>query len=177
MKDLEFPDQHLLNFAQGWLSLGVPAEARHELERLSFEARFHPEALVLRWKIFARTGEWERASEIASMATRMHPHLASNWICLSYSFYRLKRPLQAWLTLLPKARLFPTVRVIPYMLGCFATEVGNEKEATRWLAKSKKLGGPGQAPSELLEESAFSMLSPTDRSGQEQTLSPESGGC
>jgi hypothetical protein len=160
MKQLDYPDRHFLNSAAGWLDLGCPREAAAEVDRISVFGRFHPEAMVVRWRIHAHEGQWQRAGDLARIFTKVAPSQASGWICLAYSLFRLKRPLEAWLQLMPQTRVFPKVSAIPYMLACFASQMGHAKEAERWFAKSGELGGPTRILDGDLDSEALALLSP-----------------
>ncbi len=144
MKTLEYPDRHHVNAANGWLELGNVAEARLEADAISLPGRAHLEAFLVRWKIAARLQNWSEAHRIATIFTKVVPNQVTGWICLSYSLYRLKRPLEAWMQLLPRAADFPRVSAIPYMLACYAHELGNHKLANQFLLRSADLGGPSE---------------------------------
>lgn len=142
MKTLEYPDRHRVNAAIGWIELGNVAEAKLEADAISLPGRAHPEAFLVRWKVAARLENWSEAHRIATVFTKVVPSQVIGWICLSYSLYRLKRPLEAWMQLLPRTADFPRVSAIPYMLACYAHELGNHKLASQFLVRSADLGGP-----------------------------------
>jgi hypothetical protein len=75
------------------------------------------------------------------MFTKAAPDRPTGWLCLSYSLFKLKRPLEAFLHLLHQAKVFPQVSAISYFLGCCCLEMGDRKGAEDWLAKAKALGG------------------------------------
>ena len=144
MKTLGFPDQHHLNAALGWLELGNPGEAKAEVEKLSLLGRVNQEAFLVRWRIAGRVGDWEEGLRLAQIFTKYCAARPAGWICLSYSLYRLRRPLEAWMQLLPKASEFPKVSAIHYMLACYAWELGNQRLAKKFLERSSSLGGPAE---------------------------------
>jgi hypothetical protein len=143
-KTVTYPDRHHLNAAQGWLELGNLDEARADADKISLSARSHPEPFLLRWRIATRRQEWDEAHRLARLFTKVNPGHATGWICLSYTLYRLRRPLEAWMLLLPKMADFPKVSAIPYILACYAWELGNHKLVTRFLTRSAELGGPSR---------------------------------
>jgi hypothetical protein len=60
---------------------------------------------------------------------------------LSYSLFKLKRPLEAFLQLLRQAKAFPNISAIPYFLGCYSWELGDYRGAGKWLGKFKTVSG------------------------------------
>jgi hypothetical protein len=158
MRALGFPDQHYLNSAIGWLELGNPREAKVEAERISSLGRVQEQAFLVRWKIAARCELWEEARRLGAAFTQASPDRPTGWICLSYSLYRLRRPLEAWMQLLPRTRDLPFASAIPYVLACYAWEMGNRKLADAFLARSAALGGPRMIKSPTLQEPDISHL-------------------
>jgi hypothetical protein len=160
VRELDYPDRHFLSAALGWLDLGCTAEALAELGHLTVCARFHPEAMVVRWRIHARGDQWQRACDLAKILTKVAPNQASGWVCLAYSLFRMKRALEAWIQLVPQARAFPKVSAIPFLLACFASKLGHARESQKWLAKSGELGGPTKIPEGNFAAEALALLSP-----------------
>jgi len=141
VKVLRFPERHYLNSALGWLGLGKPIEAKAEVDRICGLNRFHPEVFVVRWQIQGRLGNWEAARDLARLFTEMFPDRPSGWLCLSYSFYKLNRALDAYLELLPRVEAFPDVNAVPYFMACYSWELGDLTGTGEWLAKFKSMGG------------------------------------
>lgn len=135
IRNIEPPDIHYLNSAIGWLELGNQAEARADLEKISFLTRYHPDVLIVRWKVHARTKDWVRSLDIARAMVRISPDKATGWICLAYSLYNTKQMADAWVHLLNAEKKFPDISAIPYFLACLACQLGKTDEATKWLSR------------------------------------------
>ena len=140
MQYLDYPEKHCLNSACGWLELGNPLEAKAEADKIPLLNRADPEVFLLRWRIYAWLSKWEAAHDLARNFTVVAPDRPTGWLCLSYSLFKLKRPLEAFLHLLHQAKAFPQVGAIAYFLGCCCLEMGNRKGAEEWLAKARALG-------------------------------------
>jgi tetratricopeptide (TPR) repeat protein len=78
-------DRHHVDAAQGWVDLGDWASAHEELENLSASTLAQPEALFIRWQVYALAGEWKRAVELAETTADIAPGLAPE------IYYRLAR--------------------------------------------------------------------------------------
>lgn len=137
MRDLGYPERHYLNAALGWLELGNLADAKAEADRISWLNRVHPEVFQVRWRIHSGLENWEAARDLGALYARVFPERPTGWLCLSYSLFKLKRPLDAFLHLLHHAEAFPRVRAIPYFLACYCWEMGDFKEAGKWLSRFK----------------------------------------
>jgi len=155
MKPLEYPERHYLNAAVGWLELGNAIEAKAEVDRIFWANRLHPEVFLVRWHIHAQLENWEAARDLARMFTKVLPDRPSGWLCLSFSFYKLKRPLEAFLHLVNRVEAFPKVTAIPYFLACYSWELGDPEATGKWLAKFKALGGNLKIKPTLWDETAI----------------------
>jgi hypothetical protein len=169
VKTLGFPDRHYLNAAQGWLQLGNLREARLEAERISLLGRAHHDAFLTRWRIASRAADWTEAHRLAEVHTRTWPNRAVGWICLSYSLFRLNRPLEAWMQLLPRVSQFPRLSAVPYILACYAWQLGQMQVAREFLLRSAALGGPAEIrgidlDAMPMEEPAFSRRADASKS-------------
>ncbi|MBA4146885.1 MAG: tetratricopeptide repeat protein [Verrucomicrobia bacterium] len=134
MVTLQPPDSHHLLAAVGWLELGNPSEALLELARLSPDNRIHPDALEVAWTIHSNMRDWDRCVEVARELTTVAPELSFGWIHLSYALHELKRTREAYDNLIPVLERFPGDWLMSYNLACYACQMGELKEASRWLA-------------------------------------------
>src|SRR5678816_80218 len=108
MTDLEPPDSHFLDAAQGWLGLGMLDEAHGELARLSPEARAHPDVLNFKWEMRARAGCWDEALAVATQLLEADYDRPTGWINRSYALHELGRTEEAREALLSALARFPT---------------------------------------------------------------------
>jgi len=132
---IEAPDTHFLNSAIGWLELGNHQEAKADLDKISFLVRYHPDVLLVRWKVQARSKNWERALDISRALVQIAPEKPTGWICFAYSLYNTRQTNDAWMNLLTAEQRFPHISAIPYFLACLACQLGKTDEATKWLGR------------------------------------------
>lgn len=141
MRNLDYPDRHYLQAAVGWIELGNPLEAFDELEKISAEAWFHPDVLIVRWVIYAKARKWDVALQVARKVVQLAPNRPTGWISLAYSLNELNRTSEAWRELSAVAERFPGNGAIQFNLACYACKLGKLEEARRWLARSIEAAG------------------------------------
>jgi len=140
VKPLEPPDTHHLQAAQGWLELGNHIEAIEELENIAPQLRAHPEALKVRWEIYAAAKKWEAALDIAAAIVQLDPEDPRGWVHRSYALHELKRTAEARENLLRVVEKFPISATMRYNLACYECQLGRLERAKEWLEKAFALG-------------------------------------
>lgn len=142
MNDLEPPDVHHFNAAEGWLMLGNRPEALYELEKISPLNQIHPDVLEIKWQIRVAEKEWPDALEIASKMREVAPDQLSGYIAHAYALRRAPGGgLQpAWEALCPALERFPDAWIVPYNLACYACQLGQNQQARRLLDKALLIG-------------------------------------
>jgi len=137
------PHQHRLNAVEGWLALGLPEEARSELDALPENLRRESAVLDAEFAVHAHQGDWQAAFETTGRHMQWHPDDSGAWIHRSYAARR--RPGgglgEAFDLLLPAADRFPMEGVIPYNLACYCAQQNQPDEAWRWLLRAAQISG------------------------------------
>src|SRR5258707_4750997 len=140
-KQFSFQDKRHLEAAEGWLGLGDHEEANEELECITAKMRAHPEVLRVRYEVYAKAKKWGMAAEIAQAICQIVPHVPLGWIHLAYALHELKRTKEAWDVLLPAIAKFPAEYIIRYNLACYASQLGNQKDAFELVEKAIEMAG------------------------------------
>ena len=140
VKPLEPPGSHHLNAAQGWLGLGDCQSALDELEFIDPVMRSHPDVLAVRCDIYTTAMNWPAVVAVAWTLVKLCPDRPSGWVRRSFALHGLKQTQQAFDLLLPAARKFPEIPMIPYNLACYCAQLGKLEEARRWLHRSYEIG-------------------------------------
>ena len=140
------PHFHTLNAVEGWLGLGLPAEAQAELDQLPAELRMHRFVLNAQYSIHSKRADWDAAHALAEMTLALYPEVAEGWIHRAYAARR--RPGggldAAYVALLPAAEKFPREGMIPYNLACYCAQKGQLSDAWRWYRAARKIADPTQ---------------------------------
>jgi tetratricopeptide (TPR) repeat protein len=142
VKSLESPDHFHLSAAIGWLELGNWQEANEELEKITLALGAHPDVLEVRFEIYSKAGKWDLAAAIASALVQIRPDDPQCWISHAYATRRMPGGgIPQAKEILSKAQaLFPKQPLIPYNLACYTCQLGDHKEAWKWLEIAFALG-------------------------------------
>jgi hypothetical protein len=143
MRPLETTDTQRVAAATGWLELGCPVEAAHELDRVHPINRRHPDVLETRWRVFADAREWKVAAAVADSIVEVAPARVSGWL---HRAYALRRSPEGGLTaaleaLRPAVARFPEVPGVAYNLACYECQLGNLPAARDWLSSAFETAG------------------------------------
>jgi uncharacterized protein HemY len=120
-----------LSYAQGYLSLGMVAEAAAEIDAVPEESRHEPEVLALRVAILQEKQEWPVLRVVAGEFAHRHAEIPSAWVTWAYAVRRCESLAAAEKILLDAARLHPDEPTIQFNLGCYACQRGDLAEARR----------------------------------------------
>jgi len=139
MQNLPHPHNKHLEASEGWLGLGNWQEAEAELAHIAPRFRTHPFVLEMRYKIYEKSGQWDRAVAVAENLRSTLPDNQWGHFYLAYSLHELKRTQAAYDILLPAVEQFPEHYLMRYNLACYACQLGKLEEAMTWLAKAIEL--------------------------------------
>ncbi|WP_237712481.1 tetratricopeptide repeat protein [Pedosphaera parvula] len=149
---MDYPDQHHLRAAIGWLELGNPTEANEELDQISPSLRSDPDVLELRWAILASAKKWEACLETGNVLVQLAPDRPTAWKHRSVALHFLKRTQEAYEQMSPAIDKFPQDWVIRYDFACYCAQLGKLEEARAQLQKASELGDAGKVKSMALED-------------------------
>ena len=140
-KGLPHPDNHHLEAAEGWIELGNWREANEELEKITPQLRAHPFVLELRYKVYEAAEKWDMALEVAKGLREILPANQWGYFYTAYALHELKRTQEAYDLVKGIIRKFPKHQMMHYNLACYSCQLGNLKEAMKWLEKAIDLAG------------------------------------
>jgi hypothetical protein len=135
-----YPDAHYVAAAEGWLDLGDPEQALNELEQVRPSLRTHPEVLLLRWGLHARTRDWPPCLLIAHCLTERVPADARSWVALARTFYLCGEVPKAYRVALSKVGVFPRSWLLLYDAARYACLLGKRRQAERYLRRAMAAG-------------------------------------
>ena len=125
-----------LSQAQGYLSLGMVAEAAAELAHIPAPECDEPAALALRVAVLQERCEWPALRALAAEFVRRAPDEAAGWVTWAYATRRAESIAAAEKILLEAERLHPKEATIQFNLGCYASLRGALAEARRRIDRA-----------------------------------------
>jgi len=120
-----------LSHVQGYLGLGLVAEAAAEFAHLSPTERDTTPALALRVAIFQAQQNWPALRDASIELVRRVPEDAGGWVTWAYAVRRSESILAAEEVLRIAETKHPTEPTIQFNLGCYACLLGDLAEARR----------------------------------------------
>lgn len=121
---------------QGYLELGMPAEALRELKSLPPELKETPLAIESLVVVLIRLSRWKQAATQARKLCRLQPSLPAGFIHLAYCQHETGQTADARETLLRGPSALHKEATFFYNLACYEAVLGDLDSARRHLAKS-----------------------------------------
>lgn len=125
-----------LSHAQGYLGLGMVAEAAAELAHLTGPDAETPEALAVRMAVFHEQGNWSAVRDLAGQLVDRGIADAAVWVTWAYATRRSDSLTAAEAILLRAEKLYPDEPTIQFNLGCYASVRGDFVVARRRVARA-----------------------------------------
>ncbi len=129
-----------VEYALGYLGLGLFAEAAAELEGIAAEKQLLPVVRSVRVDLHLAQKQWKKAVLVAGELARAHPQLENAWIGWAYALRELKRVEEARAVLVAaEPHHGKTSAVLHYNLACYDSLLGALKSARVRLAKACRI--------------------------------------
>lgn len=114
-----------LSYAQGYLELGMVAEAAAELDRIPAADSGALEVVAVRLAVLQEQKNWPALSALAGDLVRRAPAEAAAWVTWAYATRRADSLPAAERILLEAEQHHPTEPTIQFNLGCYACQRGD----------------------------------------------------
>lgn len=118
-----------LSHAQGYLELGMIAEAEAELARIPAAELDSLEVVAVRMALLQEQGRWPALRDLAGDFVRRSPGEPAGWVTWAYATRRADSLEAAERILLEAEKLHPAEPTIQFNLGCYACQRGNLEAA------------------------------------------------
>lgn len=129
------PTRRRLEYASGYLTLGLLKDAAAELAWIKGDAARSAEVLRLKVSLGHHTRRWGQLIEVAAVLAKVAPEDEQGWISWAYALRELGRVAEAQDVLRQAEPLHgESSAVLHYNLACYACLLGDRAEARRRLA-------------------------------------------
>ena len=129
-----------LQYARGFVELGMLSEAAAELEAVAGPDLLSTEAMEVRIDLHMAAKHWELVVAMAHEFATRYPGEEKGWIAWAFALRELDRIVEAKATLLQaEALLGSKCSVLHYNLACYHCLLGEEKLARDRLRRSFKM--------------------------------------
>lgn len=125
-----------LSHAQGYLGLGMLAEAEDELARIEEPWASSAPVLAVRVTVLQERKDWARARDCASAWVRLEPGEPASWISWAYATRRADSLPAAQEILRDAVRHHPEEPTIQFNLGCYACQRGDLSAARTYVDRA-----------------------------------------
>lgn len=123
-----------LEYANGFLELGMIQHARRELNAIPRNERTLPAVLSMRINLHMQARQWRTVIAVSRQLVRAEPSDDKGWISWAFALRELDRVREAKEILLQALPLHgKTCAVLHYNLACYECLLGNPIEAKRHL--------------------------------------------
>lgn len=125
-----------LSHAQGYLGLGMVAEAAAELDHIPAPERDGLDVLALRVAVLQEQQDWPALSATAGEFVRRAPDEAAAWVTWAFATRRADSLVAAEKILLEAESRHPAEPTIQFNLGCYACQRGDLAAARRRIDRA-----------------------------------------
>lgn len=131
--------QRRVEYAGGFLALGMPSGAAEELAAVEAGDRERPEVLSALCDLSSETKDWAAMIEAGSRLARTRPNHPHGWISWAFALREMQHIAEAQHVLLEAESRHPTCGVLHYNLACYACLLGDHTEAERRLRRALEI--------------------------------------
>jgi tetratricopeptide (TPR) repeat protein len=134
------PIRRHLEYASGYLTLGMLNEASDELEMIQGDAKLSADVMRLRISLYHQAEHWDLLEAVAMQLTRLSPKEEQGWISWAFATRRLRSLPEAREVLLKAETILgDTCSTLHFNLACYACQLGEMEEAKRRLETACKM--------------------------------------
>jgi tetratricopeptide (TPR) repeat protein len=132
--------QKRLQYARGYIGLGLINEANEELEAIEGDARISTEVLRVRIDLSMEAKQWDLVVNLARPVAVIMPEDEQVWISWAYALRELDQITEAEEVLLKAEKVHGhKSAILHYNLACYACLLGHHELANQRLKQAIKL--------------------------------------
>ncbi len=129
-----------LQYAQGYLELGMIREASLELKAITDEKEFERiDYLSLNVRLCLESRKWKRMIKFARKIAQLDPENAFGWVNWAYALRELEQTPEAKSVALDALKIHPKEAVLWFNLACYCSLLGEVEDASQHLDQAVAL--------------------------------------
>ena len=128
-----------LQYARGYIELGMISEASDELEAIDRDDRTKPEVLAVRVDLYSAAKNWDLMADIAKHLAEGHPHQSQWWVHWAYALREQDKIAEAKVVAVRGLELHPDEAILHFNMACYLSLLGDFDSASDHVNKAIEL--------------------------------------
>lgn len=133
------PTAKHIQYANGFLELGMLDEASDEIEQIEGEDRMSVEVMAFRSQLYCEAKQWELMEAVSKYVAQKAPEIPQGWIMWANALRYQERLEEAKKVAFKALEKHPKVGELWFNLGCYFSLLGDQKEAQKHISKATEL--------------------------------------
>jgi len=122
-----------LEAADGYLYLGMPAEALTEFDAIPDGERIGPSVMLAEIRVLLHLKDWSRAEKLSTRGAALHPEEDEFTVQRVFSLHQLEQGEEAFRILLAAPEWIRRTGILHYNLACYEARLGDLKTARQCI--------------------------------------------
>lgn len=131
--------QRALHAADGYLYLGMPAEALGELGRVSSLEQTDPSVMLAKVRVLLHLKDWREAEVLSLAGTMNHPQEEEFTVQRAFALHQLNKGDEAAEVLLSAPEWIRRTGILHYNLACYEARLGDPSTAKQCIRAAIQL--------------------------------------
>lgn len=128
-----------LQYASGYLDLGMNKEAAQELDAVEDREQFPGEYLSLRIRLYLGTKKWNRMELAAKRLSELEPENPYGWVNWAYALRERNQVKEAMCVAEAGLEFVPEEAVLWFNFACYCSLLGEVEDASLHLDEAVRL--------------------------------------
>ena len=125
-----------LQYANGYLDLGMVKDAKAELDLIDEKDRSNSEVLSMRVRLFSETRNWKKLITLSKQLVELDSDVAFGWVHWAYALRELERIEEAKDVAIRGLGSSPREAVLWFNLACYCSLLGEVEDSSNHLNKA-----------------------------------------
>ncbi len=128
-----------LQYANGYLDLGMTREASRELDAIDEESPLTNKYLTIRIRLYLQTKKWKQMGLNAKKLAELEPENPFGWVNWAYALKERNRVKEALQIAKSGLEFVPEEAVLWFNYACYCSLLGNVEDASHHLDQAVRL--------------------------------------